>query len=189
MRVGGQRSNPQPGIEILINLLMDPAGRQQRAELGKAKVTAVTLSAPRPRKLRARQGVIQRTVFAVLEEARGPLSVTEIHARVEGGLGRGISRDTVNSCLSVAARDPTRPIARCELGLYVATSGAVQAGAPCASSSWIARVVSGAVAGRRVKTAVWPSRVCHGPRWSASASSVSCGGYASAPRGTSWPER
>lgn len=101
---------------------MDPAGRQQRAELRAASATVSERPLPSRRELRPEQGVIQRTVFSVLAEANQPMRVTEIHASVEERLGRPVSYATVNSCLSVAARDARRPVRRCGLGVYAAAT-------------------------------------------------------------------
>lgn len=118
MQERGRRSNPRPDVETLIDLLMDPAGRLQRVDLGAATAAVSERPEPRPRELRLQQGVIKRTVFSVLAEANQPLRVTEVRALVEQRLGRAVSYETVNSCLSVAARDSRRPVIRCGLGLY-----------------------------------------------------------------------
>jgi hypothetical protein len=122
MRERGQRSNREAEIEVLIDVLIDPAGRRQRADLGAASAAASGRPVPTLRKLRLQQGLIQKTVFSVLDQANKPLRVTEIRGLVEQRLGRSVSRDTVNSCLSVAARDSRQRVRRCGLGVYAAVT-------------------------------------------------------------------
>jgi hypothetical protein len=63
-------------------------------------------------------GAIQGSVLEVLEVSRGALRPGEIHARVERRLDQAVSRDTVASFLSVAARDATSPVIRSSRGRY-----------------------------------------------------------------------
>jgi hypothetical protein len=49
-------------------------------------------------------GAIQAAALDVLGEAQAPMRPREVHAAVEQVLGQPVSRDTIGSYLSVAAR-------------------------------------------------------------------------------------
>ena len=68
-------------------------------------------------------GAIQAAILAVLGQACEPLSTGEVHERVARRMGRTISQDTVNSFLSVAARDAGSPVRPIGPGLYVIEKG------------------------------------------------------------------
>lgn len=77
----------------------------RRANAPKDELLAGDISVPGSKKPpRPKLGEIQRTVLAVLGEAASPLRVGEIQLRAQVRLDRVVSRDTVASCLTVAAR-------------------------------------------------------------------------------------
>jgi hypothetical protein len=113
-----QQVNRKVLLETLVESLLEPVGRGQREKLSAALQRLATVPiGPRP-ELRLPQGRIQATVFAVLHEANEALKLRVVQARVEHRLKRAVSLDTVNSCLSVAARDPHSGIVRCGRGSY-----------------------------------------------------------------------
>jgi hypothetical protein len=71
--------------------------------------------------LRLSQGRIQQAVFAVLAAAASPLYTRDIHALIQQRLARRISYDTVASCLTVAAKQPTSGVIRVGRGRYRAS--------------------------------------------------------------------
>jgi hypothetical protein len=68
--------------------------------------------------LRLPMGAIGAAVAQTLDQTAGSLRLAEIHALVEQRLERAISRDTVASFLSVAAREASTPIVRTAPGQY-----------------------------------------------------------------------
>jgi len=69
-------------------------------------------------------GAIQAAALDVLGEARAPMRPREIHDAVEQRLGQPVSRDTIGSYLSVAARAEAPPVIRTGPGLYSLTRSA-----------------------------------------------------------------
>jgi hypothetical protein len=57
-----------------------------------------------PEAKRLGNGVIARALIKAFAAADRPMGVCEAQAAVEGLLGHGVSRDSVNSCLSTGAR-------------------------------------------------------------------------------------
>jgi hypothetical protein len=57
-------------------------------------------------------------VLEVLARCRRPIPPRDVHAAVERRLGQPISKDTVGSYLSVAARTAAAPVIRAGPGLY-----------------------------------------------------------------------
>jgi hypothetical protein len=68
--------------------------------------------------VRLPMGANQAAVLDVVEATGGALRPGEIHSRVELRLDQAVSRHTVASFLSVAARDATSPVMRSGSGRY-----------------------------------------------------------------------
>jgi len=60
--------------------------------------------------LRLRMGAIQAAVLDVLGEANAPMLPRDVHAAVERRLGQPVSKDTIGSYLSAAARSAATPV-------------------------------------------------------------------------------
>ena len=118
VRKTGPRSNLQSMVESLVEALMDQPARQMRCRLLRSISEAEKRPVPARVELRLPLGRIQSTVVAVLRGAPKPMRARQVHAEVEQLLGRAVSRDTVNSCLTIGARDPMRPINRVGRDLY-----------------------------------------------------------------------
>jgi hypothetical protein len=71
-----------------------------------------------PRPLRLGNGVVQRAVIEALVPADRPMNVGEAHTAVEELLGRSVSRDSINSCLSIGARAARLRFERVTRGRY-----------------------------------------------------------------------
>jgi hypothetical protein len=76
------------------------------------------------RPLRLRTEAIQAAVLDVLDDARTPMRPRDVHAAVERHLERPVSKDTIGSYLSVAARAAATPVVRTVPGLYILTRSA-----------------------------------------------------------------
>jgi hypothetical protein len=63
-------------------------------------------------------GVVQRALVEVFLEAGRPMGVGEAHLALEVLLGRSVSRDSVNSCLSTGARAARHRFERVAPGRY-----------------------------------------------------------------------
>jgi hypothetical protein len=63
-------------------------------------------------------GVIQRAVIKAFVAAGSPMGVSEAQVAVEALLGRPVSRDSVNSCLSTGARGGEPRFRRITRGRY-----------------------------------------------------------------------
>jgi hypothetical protein len=73
--------------------------------------------APRVMQRRLGNGVVQRAIFSVLEAAGRPMRVAEVHRGVEESLEIPVSRGSINSCLSLGARECVR-FERIAFGCY-----------------------------------------------------------------------
>ena len=71
-----------------------------------------------PKVKRLGNGVVQRAVIRVLAAAGDALSVADVHSAVEERLGRRVSKDSVNSCLSTGARGAKPRFERMAPGCY-----------------------------------------------------------------------
>jgi hypothetical protein len=67
---------------------------------------------------RLRNGAIQTAVAEVLRAASNPMSTREVQVAAERVLGQAVSKDTVNSCLSVGCRGKHSTFERVETGVY-----------------------------------------------------------------------
>jgi hypothetical protein len=65
-----------------------------------------------------RQRVVQRALIRALEVRGRPMGVCEAQMAVEALLGHGVSRDSVNSCLSIGARGVQPRFRRVAPGCY-----------------------------------------------------------------------
>jgi hypothetical protein len=92
MHLVGQLSNP-PNGSVKTVLEAYPEGLSQRS-----RPTSVSL-----RTKRLGNGVVHRALIKALAVAGRPMGVCEAQAAVEALLGHGVSRDSVNSCLSTGA--------------------------------------------------------------------------------------
>jgi hypothetical protein len=63
-------------------------------------------------------GVVQRALMKALAASDGSMGVREARAGVETLLGRSVSRDSVNSCLSTGARGVRPGFERVSSGRY-----------------------------------------------------------------------
>jgi hypothetical protein len=107
VRLSGACSNRQaPRLEL--------AARRHRAILASGSLAAVPARSP----LRLPAGAVQTAIRIVLDSADSPMALTAIRRAVEDLLGQIVSRNTVDSFLSVAARDPSSPIVRSRRGVY-----------------------------------------------------------------------
>lgn len=113
MDLSRQYSNPSGPLKTLLD------GASRRRESG-AKRHPAPVRAP----LRLRMGTIQAVVLDVLGDAHAPIRPREVHAAVEQRLGQPVSRDTIGSYLSVAARTAAMPVIRTGPGLYALTRSA-----------------------------------------------------------------
>jgi hypothetical protein len=96
----------------------DIAPGLQRLALIRAEIPTEAQLQCRTTTIRARSGVVQGAVLAVLAEVETPQRPAEIRKRVEQWLGREVSPDTVSSFLSVACRSTSFPVERVQRGLY-----------------------------------------------------------------------
>lgn len=71
-----------------------------------------------PTRLKQRAGLIKQTVIRVLEEAAGPLRVTEIRRACEERLGIPVNRSTVSDCLIKHSNCEPRLFVRDARGSY-----------------------------------------------------------------------
>jgi hypothetical protein len=92
MHLVGRLSNPCVVLEAVLVRVPDAPGRAQRE-----------LVAAPPKARRLGNGVVQRAVIRALAVAGRPMDVCEAQTAVEALLGHGVSRDSVNSCLSTGA--------------------------------------------------------------------------------------
>jgi hypothetical protein len=68
--------------------------------------------------MRLRCGAVQAAVIKVLAATQEPMQVRDIHASVERLLSMQVSKDSVNSCLSVGARKASPLFERIGFGRY-----------------------------------------------------------------------
>jgi hypothetical protein len=108
MRLTGARSNPVIARRIEIAARTHEQIRRSHGLVDRASRSVFRLP----------MGAIQTAVLETLGASQSPLRVGEIQLRVEQRLGRSVSRHTVNSVLSVAARDENAPVSRTTLGRY-----------------------------------------------------------------------
>jgi hypothetical protein len=107
MHLRGQFSNPSPPLKILL----DAANHASDDRMGGHQ-------APVRAQLRLRMGAIQDAAVEALGNANEPMRPRDIHASVERHLHQTVSKDTVGSFLSVAARNAAMPVIRTGPGLY-----------------------------------------------------------------------
>jgi hypothetical protein len=116
MHLSGQYSNPSAPLKAVLGLLDgDAAGPQDAAE-ETAAYPAPASGRPTPPQLR--WGAIQAAILIVLGEAKKPMRVREVHARVEGHLGLKVSYHTVCSFLIAAGKSPRSGVLKAGYGTY-----------------------------------------------------------------------
>jgi hypothetical protein len=107
MHLVGQHSNPSELLEAVLGWVPDAAGRPRREPV-----------AALPKAKRLGNGVVQRALIKALAVAGRPMGVCEAQTAVEALLGHGVSRDSVNSCLSTGARGARPRLQRVAPGRY-----------------------------------------------------------------------
>ena len=107
MHLVGQHSNPSELLEAVLGWVPDAAGTPRRE-----------LVAALPKAKRLGNGVVQRALIKALAVAGRPMGVCEAQTAVEALLGHGVSRDSVNSCLSTGARGARPRFRRVASGRY-----------------------------------------------------------------------
>lgn len=74
---------------------------------------------PRPSKVvRLRSGAIERAVVRVLDDATGPMSVSEVHSAIEAHFAMPVSRNSVSGCLAENAVGAEAHFRRVKRGVY-----------------------------------------------------------------------
>ena len=107
MHLSGHYSNPPEALETVLRSADEGSSTCQRVS------TAVFAEAKR-----LGNGVVPRAVVRALSEAGRAMDVGEAHAAVEALLGRSVSRESVNSCLSTGARGARPDFQRVGPGRY-----------------------------------------------------------------------
>jgi hypothetical protein len=107
MHLVGQLSNPSELLESVLGGVPG-ASRARRTE------PVAALSETK----RLGSGVVQRALMKALAVSAGPMGVHEAQAAVEALLGHGVSRGSVNSCLSTGARGVRPGFERVAPGRY-----------------------------------------------------------------------
>jgi hypothetical protein len=109
MHLRGHYSNQSPAFTGVLDAFPDGIPEQ----IGRSRRRP---EAPGP--LRLGNGMVQRAVVEVLGRAARPMNVGEAQTAVEELLGRSISRDSINSCLSTGARAARLQFERVARGRY-----------------------------------------------------------------------
>lgn len=73
---------------------------------------------PQPKMLRLGNGVVQAAVVKVLAAADRPMRMAEVRTAVDALLGRPVSKDSINWCLSTGARGKEPRFERVGRGCY-----------------------------------------------------------------------
>ena len=107
MHLVGQHSNPSELLEAVLD-----------RDFGASWAGRTESPAPPAEAKRLGNGVVRRAVVKALAKSAGPMGVCEAQAAVEGLLGHGVSRDSVNSCLSTGARGAQPNFQRVAPGRY-----------------------------------------------------------------------
>jgi len=107
MHLSGHYSNPPEALETVLRSALEGSPTRRRVS------TAVL-----PEAKRLGNSVVQRAVIRALAEADRAMDVGEAHVAVEALLGRSVSRDSVNSCLSTGARGARPDFQRVGPGRY-----------------------------------------------------------------------
>jgi hypothetical protein len=107
MHLSGHYSNPPEALETVLGSALDGLSSRQR-------VSTAALAKAR----RLGNGVVQSAVISALAEADRAMDVGETHAAVEELLGRSVSRDSVNGCLSTGTRAGACAFERVARGRY-----------------------------------------------------------------------
>jgi len=117
---GGNRQGSDNEFLVgVIGALLNHADDLVRLTALRGRLLAQADSSARPvAQLRLRCGAIQDAVIHVLGAADAPMSVGEVHADVENHLSMRVSKDSVNSCLSVGAYGAEARFERLGRGVY-----------------------------------------------------------------------
>ena len=107
MHLSGHYSNPPDALEAVLRPALE-------GSLARRRVSTAVL----PEGKRLGNGVVQRAVIRALSEAGRAMDVREAHVAVEALVGRSVSRDSVNSCLSTGARGARPDFQRVGPGRY-----------------------------------------------------------------------
>jgi hypothetical protein len=107
MHLRGHDSNHDRPLGVVLEWLSEAPSAFPRRQIAAATETK-----------RLGNGVVQRAVVGVLRAADRALKVAEVHAGVEGRLGRSVSKDSVRSCLSSGTRGGEPSFERTAPGCY-----------------------------------------------------------------------
>lgn len=105
----------------LMGALSNRSGQEKLERLDALRRRLLRQAAQAPRqakRLRLRIGAVQQAVLHVLAVSAGPMRVADVHAAVEHLLSMPVSKDSVNSCLSVGARGAEPRFERVSPGRY-----------------------------------------------------------------------
>jgi hypothetical protein len=131
MQEAGRERNPNIDLGSLVEVLLDPVSRKARRT---ALVAASRMTTPtkrrtggQPQDVVARQrqngrrsayGEVQQAVVRALGANDGPMRVPDVHAAVEGLLGRSVPKNSIYWCLSASAGGRRGRIQRVSTGCY-----------------------------------------------------------------------
>jgi hypothetical protein len=110
MHLVGQCSNPSAPLRAIFEAL--PDGPIVRKAGSPARV------APEPKLLKLGNGVVQAAVVKALVAADRPMRLPEVRMAVDALLGRSVSKDSINWCLSTGARGDEPRFERVGRGCY-----------------------------------------------------------------------
>jgi hypothetical protein len=119
----GDQARPKFTVFLvhLAGALSNRSGQEKLERLDALRRRLLRQAAQAPRqakRLRLRNGAVQEAVLRVLATSPEPMRVADVHAAVERLLSMPVSRDSVNSCLSVGARGAEAPFERVKIGWY-----------------------------------------------------------------------
>jgi hypothetical protein len=116
---GNRESSDNEFLVGVIGALLNHADSLVRLTELRARLLSQAAGSSQPAvQLRPRCGAIQDAVIHVLGTAEAPMSVGDVHAAVERHLSMRVSKDSVNSCLSVGARGADALFERTGRGVY-----------------------------------------------------------------------
>jgi len=110
MHLVGRCSNPSGPLRAIFEAL--PDGHITRKAGSPARV------APEPKLLKLGNGVVQAAVVKVLATVDRPMRLAEVRTAVDALLEQPVSKDSINSCLSMGARGNEPRFERVGRGCY-----------------------------------------------------------------------
>jgi hypothetical protein len=103
----------------LIGALLNSDEKLARLNVLREKLLRREAQSPQPEpRRRLRNGAVQKAVIKVLAASSEPMHSAKVHLAVERLLNVPVSKDTVNSCLSVGAQGPKAQFERLGRGRY-----------------------------------------------------------------------